>query len=212
MDWYRVMKPDEENVEALARAVLHDAQGEAEQILEEARAKADAVRRRAQEQAESERRAILEAARREAERLQGQVIATAQLKSRTLQLAYREKLLDKVFDAARQRLSSVQKRSDYEQIAAQLLREALTQLNASSAEIRMDEAAQKSLKGSALDKISKELNAQISVGKPLESGTGVVVDTSDGRLHYDNTLETRLSRLQSVLRSSVYQVLMGEKL
>jgi vacuolar-type H+-ATPase subunit E/Vma4 len=45
----------------------------------------------------------------------------------------------------------------------------------------------------------------------LDEGTGVVVDASAGKLHYDNTLETRLSRLQNSLRSSVYKVLMGEK-
>jgi len=38
----------------------------------------------------------------------------------------------------------------------------------------------------------------------------VIVDASGGKIHYDNTLETRLSRLQSTLRASVYKVLMGE--
>ena len=164
------------------------------------------------EQAEFESEAILERARAEAQRLRGQVIATAQLKARTMQLEYRENILDKVFDAARQRLSSIQKRSDYDQKVAQLLREALIQLKADKAEVRADDATLKPLKARALEQISKELNAQISLGKPLESGLGVVVDASEGRLHYDNTLETRLSRLQGALRSSVYHVLMGEKL
>ena len=60
--------------------------------------------------------------------------------------------------------------------------------------------------------LSKELKIQLSVGKTLDEGTGIVVDADNGRLHYDNTLETRLSRLQSALRSSVYHVLMGERL
>jgi vacuolar-type H+-ATPase subunit E/Vma4 len=37
------------------------------------------------------------------------------------------------------------------------------------------------------------------------------VDAADGKLHYDNTLETRLHRLEGTLRSSVYKVLIGEK-
>jgi vacuolar-type H+-ATPase subunit E/Vma4 len=206
------MKPEDENIEALSRAILRDAADEAGQIHEDAKAKADAIRQRAQEQSEAERKTILERAKHEADRLRSQAVATAQLKARTVQLEYREKLLDKVFDAARQRLSSIQKRADYGQVSEQLLREALTQLNATSAEVRADQATQKSLKEETLQKISKELNAKISIGKPLEKGAGLVIDTSDGRLHYDNTLETRLSRLQSALRSSVYQVLMGEKL
>jgi vacuolar-type H+-ATPase subunit E/Vma4 len=203
---------EDENIEALSRAILRDARAEAEQLQSEAKTKADAIRQHANEQAESERKVILEKARLEAERLRGQVVASAQLKARTMQLEHREKLLDKVFDAARQRLSTIQKRSDYDQVAAQLLREAVTQLKADHAEVRVDEATQKSLKAQALEQISRELNAQLSMGKSLEGGLGVVVDASEGRLHYDNTLETRLSRLQSALRSSVYHVLMGEKL
>ena len=63
----------------------------------EAKEKADAIRQHAQEQAESERKEILDRAKQEAERIRSQVIATAQMKARTLQLEHREKLLDKVF-------------------------------------------------------------------------------------------------------------------
>ena len=206
------MKPVEEDIDALSRAILRDAQAEAEQIHEEAEAKANAIRQRAKEKAESERHAILERAQQDAERLRSQAVATAQLKARTLQLEHREKLLDKVFDTARERLFTIQKRSDYDKVAAQLLREAIAQLNASSAEVRADEATERFLKSTAVDKVSKELDAQISFGKPLKSGTGLVVSASDGHLTYDNTVETRLSRLQNSLRSAVYQVLMGEKL
>ena len=165
MDWYSSYETEDENIEALSRAILHDARAEAEQIQMDAKAKADAIRQRAKEQAESESKVILEHASVEAERLRGQVIATAQLKARTLQLEHREKLLDKVFDAARQKLSSIQKRSDYDQIVAQLLREALIQLKADHAEVRADDATLKSLKAQALEQISKELNAQHLDGK-----------------------------------------------
>ena len=205
------MRPEEE-IETLSRAILKEAEVDAEQIKEDALEKADAIRQRAQEQAEKERKEILERARQEAERLRGQVVASAQLKSRTLQLEHREKLLDRVFDSAKQKLSPIQKRSDYNKLVAQLLREGLVQLKASKAVVRADGVTQKVLKGGVLEDISKELNAEVSIGDALEEGTGVIVEASDGHLHFDNTLETRLSRLQSQLRSSVYHVLMGEKL
>jgi V/A-type H+/Na+-transporting ATPase subunit E len=206
------MKPEDENIEALSRAILRDARAEAEEIREEARAKAEAIRQRAQVEAESERNAILDRARQDSERLHGQAVASAQLKARTMQLEHREKLLDKVFEAARQRLVSIQKRADYDRVAATLLKEAVTQLNATSAEVRADDVTERFLKSVALNQVAKELDAQISFGSPLAAGTGLIVTTSGGRLTYDNTLETRLSRLQSSLRSSVYQVLTGEKL
>ena len=206
------MKPEDENIEALSRAILRDARAEAEELQEEARAKAEAIRQRAQAEADAERKVILDQAQQDAERLRSQSVATAQLKARTLQLEHREKLLDRVFDTVRERLSSIQKRPDFDKVAAQLLREAITQLNSTDAEVRADNVTERFLKSTAVEKFSKELNAHISFGKPLESGTGLTVSSSNGHLTYDNTLETRLSRLQNSLRSAVYQVLMGEKI
>jgi vacuolar-type H+-ATPase subunit E/Vma4 len=206
------MKPEDENIEALSRAILRDVRGEVDGMQEEARAKAEAIRQRAQAEAEAERKVILDKAKQDAERLRSQAVASAQLKARTLQLEHREKLLDKVFETARERLSTIQKRADYDKVAAQLLREAIAQLNAETAEVRADEATERFLKSSVADKVSKELNAKINFGKKLESGTGLMVDASNGRLHYDNTLESRLHRQQSSLRSAVYHVLMGEKI
>jgi vacuolar-type H+-ATPase subunit E/Vma4 len=183
------------DIEMLERAILAEARDEAEQIKVEAKAKADAIRKRAQERAEAERTAILDHARQDAERLRGQAVATAQLKARSLQLSHREQLLDRVFKTVQEKLAEMQKRPDYDQLAATLLREALQQLRVKK----------------VLDELSKELNGQFTSAGVLEEGTGVMVDAADGKLHYDNTLETRLQRLESTLRSAVYKVLIGEK-
>src|ERR671918_2765370 len=122
------MKTEVEDIEMLQRAILTEARDEAEQIKAEAKEKADAIRKRAQEQAEAERNAILDRAREEAERLRGQAVATAQLKARSSQLTHREQLLERVFNAAKEKLPEVQNRPDYEEITAMLLREALTEL------------------------------------------------------------------------------------
>ena len=93
------MNTETQDIEMLERAILTEVRDEAEQIKAEAEEKADAIRKRAQEQAEAERQAILDRAREEAERLRGQAVATAQLKARSLQLAHREQLLERVFKA-----------------------------------------------------------------------------------------------------------------
>ena len=205
------MKTEVEEIDMLERAILTEARDEADQIKAEAKEKVDAIRKRAQEQAEAERKTILDRAWQDAERLRSQVIATAQLKARSLQLAHREQLLDRVFKAVKEKLPEIQKRPDYDQIAAMLLREALTQLRVNKAEIRADKITQNFLEKGTLDEISSELNGQFTFAGALEEGIGVIVDAADGKIHYDNTLETRLHRLQSILRASVYKVLIGEK-
>jgi V/A-type H+-transporting ATPase subunit E len=204
------MNTEAQDIEMLSRAILTEVRDEAEQIKAEAKEKAEAIRKRAQEQAEQERKIILDRAREDAERLRVQAVATAQLKARSLQLTNREELLDRVFKTVREKLSDIQKRPDYDQIAALLLREALVQLRVNKAQIRADKTTQAALEKKALSEISKELNGQFTSAGTLEEGTGIVVDAADGRLHYDNTLETRLNRLEGTLRSNVYKMLIGE--
>lgn len=201
------MKPEAEDIERLGLAIMVEVREDAEKLRAEAKEKADAIRKRAQEQAEMERKAILDRAKADADRLRSQSMATAQLKARSMQLEQRERILNEVFEAVRKQLDSVKNRPDYPAIAAMLAREALSQLSAAEAEVRADDATMKVLK---LEELSRELKGKFAAGKKLDEGTGVVVSAAGGKLHFDNTLETRLSRLQSSLRSSVYKVLMGE--
>jgi vacuolar-type H+-ATPase subunit E/Vma4 len=202
------MKTVEQDIELLARAIMVEAREEAERLHTEAKEKAEAIRKRAQQEAEAERQAILARAKEDADRLRSQSSATSQLKARSMQLEQREIILNEVFEEARRQLGSVTAHPDYAAIAMMMAREALTQLKATEAEVKADETTKRALK---LDELSRELNGKFAFGENLEEGTGVVVNAAGGKLHYDNTLETRLSRMQGSLRSSVYKVLMGEK-
>jgi vacuolar-type H+-ATPase subunit E/Vma4 len=202
----------EENMQALSRAVLAEARTEAEQLLADARTKVEAIRQRAQGQAETESKEILERARDEAASIRSQCIAAAELGARTLRLDRREKLLDSVFDAVRQRLSAVQQWTDYGQIVRQLSNEAVAQLGAPSARIRADERTRAMLADGMLAEIASQAGVELELGEPLQRGTGVIAETVDRHRRYDNTLEARLSRLRGALRAPAYHLLMGESL
>ena len=206
------MPPVDNDIERLTQAVMDEARADAEQIRSEAQAKGETVRQKAQEQAEADAQDILKRASVEAERIRRQGLASAELKARLLHLDHRERLLQNVFDAARQQLGSVQQWKDYDQVALQLLREALVHLGASEAQIRADPTTQQYLTQPALETLSQELNVQLALAETLKNGLGIVVETRDGRMHYDNTLETRLARLHNSLRAAVNHILMGEAL
>lgn len=206
------MRSVEENFEALSRAMLGDAKTEAEKILAEAKDKADQIRSQADDAAEAERSRILDRAHQEADRLRSQVIATTQMKTRTSELEHREKLLDNVFETAKKQLADVSKHSDYEITAKRLVREGLMQLKDTNVVIHADAKTQSCLSKQTLDELAKEFNTKITMGEKLNQGTGVVLETEDKHLVYDNTLETRLSRLQNILRPPVYRILIGETL
>jgi vacuolar-type H+-ATPase subunit E/Vma4 len=204
------MRADEASIDALERAILNEANSDVEQIKQTAKGKADVIWQRAREQAESERKTALEKAKQEAERVRSQFVATNQLKARTAELSHREKLLDDVFKSAREKIKSIPNEKNYEEIVAQLLREGISQLNVNKAKVRADKKTQKILEQSVIAKVSKELNAELTVDVPLEEGTGLIVEAADGRLKYDNTFENRLVQIQNELRFPVYRLLMGE--
>lgn len=204
------MKMLDESFRELSQTVLNEAQTEAEQILSEARQKADAIRQQAQEQAAAERKRILDEANREADRIRSQAVSTAQMSSRTMQLEGREELLNGVFSKAHSILATMQQWPDYDQVARHLLEEALTRLRVEEAVIRADEKTRSVLTDEVLGDVAKATGTQLRMGEPLKRGLGVIVETADGHRQFDNTLETRLSRSQNALRSSVYHILMGE--
>lgn len=204
------MKPTDDNIKGLSSAVLSDVRGNAEQALTDAKAKAELIRKQAADQAAAERAQIMAKASVEAERIRSQAIATTQLKARTQELEEREALLNSVFDAAAEKLTTVQKSSDYEKTAQLLLREAVVQIGANVVKVHADQATGKFITHSVIEKLAKELNIKIQIDEPLAKGTGVVVETEDGHRQYDNTLETRLKRMRDTLRAPVYHILMGE--
>jgi len=198
------------DVEALERAIKGDAREEADQILADAQARAEDIRQQAQAQADTERQTILQRARQEAETLCSHAAAAAQLEAQTLKLKRREQLLERVFVAARQQLASAPGWPDYEQIARRLVHEAVERLGADEVLVRADEGTQRVLGDKMLADLRKELGVDLRIGAPLTRGTGLVLETPDGHRRYDNTLETRLARMQDGLRAPVYHILMGE--
>ena len=198
------------SIEALTQAILGEAKTETADLQKRAQEQAELIRLRAREAAARESSAILDQAKEEVRRLHGQKVATAQMKARSLELEHRERWLEKIFEAAAKRLPEIPRRQDYGAIAAQLVREAILQLKAPAVELRMDEVTRAAISKGALEDLAKETGSQVSVGKALESGTGVFAVTADGRLHFDNTLETRLRRIQGSIRSSVHRMLLGE--
>jgi vacuolar-type H+-ATPase subunit E/Vma4 len=202
----------EDNLDRLSKEIFTQAESETGQILAEAKEKAEAIRKRARQEAADEKARILDQAKRDAERLRSQAVATTHMKARTLQLESREKLLTEVFDSARQKLTEVQQRSDYDGIVKRLIIEAVEQLGAKNIQIKADKTTAKLITEKMLKEIAAELKVKIEVAGTLDKGTGIVASTEDGHLTFDNTLETRLAHLETELRSPVYHVLMGETL
>jgi vacuolar-type H+-ATPase subunit E/Vma4 len=82
--------------------------------------------------------------------------------------------------------------------------------------ILADEVARRVLDEATLQRLEAEAGIEMTLGEVLDQRAGqprrlgVVVQSSDGHLRYDNTLQTRLTRMRGGLRASTFRVLMGE--
>ncbi len=207
-----MIKTTDERMQALARTVMKDASSEAEKIKADALQKAEKIRSEAQQQAEAKRKEIIDHARQEAANIKNQNVASTKLKTQMQWIERREKMLNKVFETAHQRIENITQWSYYDEIVHQLVQEAIEFLDSKTARIHADKITYKILSDGMLKQIAKELQIELQLGEVLEHGTGIIVETLNKHRQFDNTFEARMHRLQDSLRSSVYHILMGETL
>jgi V/A-type H+-transporting ATPase subunit E len=201
---------EQDKVQVLERAIMEIAQQEAEAILDEARGKADSLQKQAQDKAAAESEQILEEARQTVNELLDQARAKAQLEAQMLKLQRREQVLMRTFDQARQQLATIPQRPDYADIVRHLISEAATFMGDEAFVIQADAATNRVLDAAFLEDLAQQLHVGLERGTQLEEGTGIVLMTPDGHRRYDNTLETRLTRVQDSVRTAVFHILAGD--
>ncbi len=207
---WRTDVSDQDNLQALEQAIMEEARAEAQQIVEDARVQAQALFLEAEAQIKSEGDAIMERVNKQVETRRSQAAASARIEAQKLKLQRREALLRHVFDSVREQLANAPQWPDYEQIVRHLVQDAVEHMDTDNALVRSDPETRKVLTNEVLADLASELGIYLRAGDPLKRGTGVMVETPDGHRRYDNTLETRLARLQNGLRTTVYSILSGE--
>jgi len=200
----------QDKVQALERTIMEIAQQEAQAILDEARAKADSLRKQAEIKAAAESDHILEEARQAVEKFVDQATAKAQLEAQMLKLQRREQALMRTFTKARLQLTTIPERPDYADIARRLISEAATYMGDEAFVVQADAATNRVLDNALLENLAQQLNVQLERGPQLEEGAGIVLTTPNGHRRYDNTLETRLTRIQDNVRTAVFHILAGD--
>ncbi|ASJ11496.1 V-type ATP synthase subunit E [Thermococcus thioreducens] len=182
--------------------ILSEAQKEAEKIKEEARKRAEAraewILRKAQTQAETERQRI---------------IANARLEVRKKRLEVQEELIQEVITALRERLAELSE-EEYFPMLIDLTVRALEELGGDACIVRSNEKTLKLLE-SKLGEFRKAVAAklgrdvEISLGEPISTIGGVLVEAPDGSVRVDNTFESRIERFESELRAEIAKALFG---
>lgn len=136
--------------------------------------------------------------KKEADKLQKQIIGSSGLEARNKQLLLIEELVEKVFTKAIEKIGLLVRNDDYVKLVTQLLDESIKELGTSNVIVECN-SKDKSILQSILPKFS---------GATLSSNTinclgGVLVKSKDGSMSFDNTLDTRIERLKPLIRKDI---------
>jgi V/A-type H+-transporting ATPase subunit E len=146
---------------------------------------------------------------REASAARSRIVTQTSLDARREYLSMVEEAVAGVISESLERISEMRGGERYSQFLERTMREAIEVVGGEEVVVecgRDDAEFVKELAG----KISEERNISVKVSNGyLESRGGVRVMRADGSIVYDNTLEARLERMKTFLRSEIVKRLMG---
>lgn len=141
---------------------------------------------------------ILADGKKEADKLQKQIIGSSVLEARNKQLLLVEESVERVFAKAIEKLNLLVRNDDYAKLLAQLLDESIKALGTSNIIVECN-SKDKSIMQSILSKFS---------GVTISSNTincigGMIVKSKDGSMSFDNTIDARIERLKPLIRKDI---------
>jgi V/A-type H+-transporting ATPase subunit E len=141
---------------------------------------------------------IISDGKKEADKIEKQIIGGADIEVRNKQLLLLEEGVDKVFAKALDQISNTDRSGDYSNLINNLLDESTKILGTTEVTV-FTNAKDKDLVQSALSKFS---------GAKLSSDTidclgGIIIKSKDGTMTFDNTIDARIERLKPLIRKEI---------
>lgn len=199
-------------VAAIANEVISDVQKEAEAAIAAAENEAKETLRAAKEQADRVYREILVEANRKAETEKRKIASVTEVELRNRLLQVKEDLVDEAFQKAIVKLKEFTQTPDYPPYLLKLVEDIAGQMDQASLEVEVN-AKDQALTTNALKKISQKTGVKLKLSQSTPSYIGgCKVQSEDGRIIYDGTLDNRLAVLKPELRAKIAKSLFGEKI
>ena len=147
---------------------------------------------------EEEYEKIISDGKKEADKIEKQIIGSADLQSRNKTLVIVQESTDKVLEKAKEKISNMDRNSEYSSLITKLLTEATSALNTSDV-IVFTNSKDKDVVQSAVSNIS---GAELS-NDLIDCMGGVKVTSKDGSMSFDNTLDARIELLKPLIRKDI---------
>ncbi|MBE6506130.1 MAG: V-type ATP synthase subunit E [Methanobrevibacter sp.] len=194
----------------IVSSIMSEAQGKADIIMQDANAEVSKITADAEKTAESEKNKILDNGKKQSDMRYQQIISEAKMNARRAELGAKEEVIEEAFTKATDELKSIASSGsgEYDDSLSKMIKEAVDELGSNDLILQLNEADTNKFK-SQLDSSSTFQIDDITfeLGEPIDTIGGAIVKTKSGDIEVNNTIESRLERFKSVLRSEVANVL-----
>ena len=194
----------------IVSSIMSEAQEKADVIIQEVNAEVSAIEAQADKTAEVEKAKILENGKKQSDMRYQQIISEAKMNARRAKLSAKEEIIEAAFEKAvselEQKASS--QSADYEDSLIKMIKEAADEIGCDDLIIQLNEADTNQFKGEiSSDNTFDVEGIKFKLGEPINAIGGAILKTSNGDIEVNNTIDARLERFKSILRSEVANVL-----
>ena len=191
---------------------MSEAQEKADVIIQDANAEVSAITAKAEKTAEAEKTKILENGKKQSDMRYQQIISEAKMNARRAELGAKEEVIEAAFNQAIGELKIKASSGDeeYKDSLSKMIKEAADEIGGNDLIIQLNEADTQKFKDdlSSQGTDSFEIEGiKFTLGEPIDAIGGAVLKTANGDIEVNNTIEARLERFKSILRSEVAEIL-----
>ena len=194
----------------IVSSIMSEAQGKADIIMQEANAEIATINADAEKTAESEKNKILENGKKQSDMRYQQIISEAKMNARRAELGAKEEVIEAAFEKATAELKEKAASGDeeYDDALTKMIKEATDEIGSNDLIIQLNEADTNKFKDQLSNASTFEIEGiKFEIGEPIDTIGGAVLKTSNGDIEVNNTIEARLDRFKSLLRSEVAEIL-----
>ena len=141
---------------------------------------------------------ILDEGKKEADKIDKQIIGSSDLESRNKQILLVEESVQKVFNKAIEKISSTNRDGNYSKLMESLLSDATNALGTTDVTVYTN-SKDKEIAKSILSKFS---GAELS-NDTIDCLGGVEVKSKDGTMTFNNTIDARVDRMKPLIRKDI---------
>jgi len=141
---------------------------------------------------------IISDGKKEADKIEKQIVGSSDLDVRNKQLLLLEEGVDKVFSKALDQIAKTDRSGDYANLIKTLLDEATKILGTTEVTV-FTNAKDKDVVQSALSKFS---GAELS-SETIDCLGGIKIKSKDGSMTFDNTIDARIERFKPLIRKEI---------